>query len=319
MQSTLNFVLSRKFFKMAAKSYQQRQQMIDSATDTTTGSVAWDGTNGLDNILSSLNEAIKNNGNLYYPDATALANAGFIDGGYAVITNSSLLAFYKWFGVVDPDLDDCITSLAGGQWRPVFAVTTPIEGPWEVIDGNIVPKTANLDSGVGIGQATVADGLWMDFATLGDDGKARGVKFPVLTTTQVNAKTLVENEFFYNTNDKMLLRYDAAEENTKSAGVLSFSTEIVANGSTATFTVNMPLGAEQHVTGYKVTSPTALNTASATALKLGWYITNKTSNSFNLVFQSNPVAGTLNFDFTISGVKAVVCNVSVFMVLFFIG
>lgn len=299
MQSTLNFVLSRKFFKMAAKSYQQRQQMIDSATDTTTGSVAWDGTNGLDNILSSLNEAIKNNGNLYYSDATALANAGFIDGGYAVITNSSLLAFYKWFGVVDPALPDCITSLAGGQWRPVFAVTTPVEGPWEVNgDNEIVPKTAYLKKGVGIGQITVANDLWLDIIGIDADNVARGIKLPTLSTTQMNSMTtptewMVINNF---TSGMALMQHNTVGlVGFKSLGVLSL---LVQNLAVAGTSVAVTLPYSQFVTNFKVMM-TPLDTFTASAFKAGYWVSGKIATGFTLNFQASQT-GQLNFDLQIS-------------------
>lgn len=285
---------------MSVKSFQQRQNMIDAATDTSTGQVGWEGENGIESILSELNDAIRSNGIIFYPDTNALSFAGQIDSGYAACINGTLLAFYKWFAEIDPSYTGAITSSAGGQWRPFFGINTAT-GPWTVNGSNdIIPDTIYLDSGVAIGKNTVTVGLWMDFASVGADTKGRGVRLPVLSTAQANLKTLVNNELFCNSEDRMLLRYDSVAGDTKSAGVLSFTQQLSPNGSTATFTITLPYGASMHVNSFKVSAPTALNTASATALKLGYYITNKTTNSFDLVFQSNPAAGTLNYDLTIS-------------------
>lgn len=279
---------------MAAKSYQEIQNMITNAPNTTTGEVDWTGDNGIQSILTALNTALLYNGFKFYPDTETLALAGIANAAYATVYKNNVISAYKWFAVVDPEVVEGITSSAGGQWRPIFSVTIPSTGPWTVNDDNdIVPKTDYLDSGVGIGQANCDTGLWMDFKSVDSKGKGRGVRLPVLSTSQINAKTLVPNEIFYNSNDKMHLRYDLETENTKSVGVYAAVASVDMSGGTS-LTVNIPT---QHVNTY-LPFLTPISTLAGTTFASGYTIVNRLNTSFDVQFQTS-VTGTIIFGYII--------------------
>ncbi len=111
-----------------SKSFQQINNAINNAANTNTGEVDWE--TGVKVILQELNVAIKDKGSIYYPTTEALSYAGGTDGGYAVTLVSGVLSPYKWYPEVDVAITDGITSSAGGQWRPIFAINnTPYTDP----------------------------------------------------------------------------------------------------------------------------------------------------------------------------------------------
>ena len=301
--TTLQVYNGGKFYTMAnLKSIAELLQMIADADNTNTGVVDWNGVNGEKEILQQIAALIRARSIITYPSAEALALASSIDSYFAVIPdeNNGGLNFFKWYPNIDASVFGAITSSASGQWRPIFAVSTPVAGPWTTNgDNDIIPNTGLNDAGVAIGKSTVAEGLWMDFADTDSLGFGRGVKLPALSTNQINTKTLVSNEFFYNKDDNMLLRYDSGTSETKSAGVLSgIGSEAVDLSSTG-IVVTFP--ASQHVNNYKVQISPNDEYSGRLLADTKYYITNKTTSTFRIAF---PVvaasAGTLNFDYTIS-------------------
>jgi hypothetical protein len=277
------------------------QQQIDAAMENEQSLVKWLGTGGLETVLSAINQNIVYRGIMPFADTTSMALAGGTDSQFAVCVNGVLgLNFYKYYPNIDASVSGAVTSNEGGQWRPIFASQNTLSGVWKegAANEDIIPAVGYENSAVAIGKTTAAVGLWLDFASLDSLGVGRGVRLPVLTTTQINAKTLVANEVFYNSDDKMLLRYDGAG-NTKSVGVLSGSVSAsLANGATD-FLVTF--SAQQHVTSYKVfVTPTNTDTA-ALFLNNGFLVSSKTDTSFRLLFLSpNPSNITINFDYQIS-------------------
>jgi hypothetical protein len=277
------------------------QQQIDAAMQNEQSLVKWLGTGGLEAVLSAMNQNIVYRGIMAFADTTSMALAGGADSQYAVCVNGVIgLNFYKYYPNIDASVFGAITSNEGGQWRPIFASQNTLSGVWKegAANEDIIPAVGYENSAVAIGKTTAAVGLWLDFASLDSLGVGRGVRLPVLTTTQINAKTLVANEMFYNSTDKMLLRYDGVGE-TKSVGVLSGSVSTPLATSATGFTVTF--GATQHVTSYKVFI-TATNNETATLFKnIGFFITAKTDTTFRIgLLTANPSDITLNFDYQIS-------------------
>lgn len=287
---------------MAATSIQNLLQQVANADINQQGLVAWVGENGQEKLETDLIETVGARGILYFPTTAAMALAGGNDSGYAVSTDSNGgLNIYKFFPVIDDTVTGAVTSSSAGQWRPIFAAPAPVTGPWVANeDDDIVPNTPYLDSAVGIGQDTVSEGLALDIkGGLWEDGKARGVMLPVNATIQINAKTLVDNELMVSSNDKMLLRYDSAAGNTKSAGVYAgvISGSISSAASSYSFIFSGLL--QPHSTDYKVLI-SATNATTAAILAGGYYIT-KTSTQFNINFIVPVVTGgTFSIDYQIS-------------------
>lgn len=269
--------------------------MIDSATDTTTGQVGWDGENGIESILSELNLAIRNNGIVFYPDTSALALAGLIDSGYACCINSSLLAFYKWFAEVDEAYPNAITSSAGGQWRPFFATAAPVESPWVInSDNDIVPNTDYLDSGVGIGKATVPNKLWVDSPDKDSTNQMKGWRISPMSSAVMNSEVAPEDwTLITNTSSRMMLIQHPGV-GFKSASVYAGS---VANGTVtgSAITITIP---DQFVNSYKVYI-TATDATTGGACGGGYYISSKLTNSFTITFIAF-ASGAVNLDYQIS-------------------
>lgn len=277
------------------------QQQIDAAMENEQSLVKWLGTGGLETVLSAINQNIVYRGIMPFADTTSMALAGGTDSQFAVCVNGTLgLNFYKYYPNIDSTVFGAITSNEGGQWRPIYASQNTLSGVWKegAANEDIIPAVGYENSAVAIGKTTAAVGLWLDFASLDSLGVGRGVRLPVLTTTQINAKTLVANEVFYNSDDKMLLRYDGAG-NTKSVGVLSGSVSDSLSIAATGFTVSF--GAQQHVNSYKVfITPTNDETA-ALLFDSGYFITAKTDTTFRVAFLTPaPTAITLNFDYQIS-------------------
>lgn len=277
------------------------QQQLDDAMQNQQSLVQWLGTGGLEAVLSAMNQNTVYRGIMPFADTTSMSLAGGTDSRYAVCKNGSVgLNFYEYFENVDVTIAGGVLSLVGGQWRPIYASQNVLSGVW--IEGaankDIIPAIGYEDSAVAVGKTAAAQGLWMDFANTDSSGKGRGVKFPVLSTATINAKTLVPNEHFYNSEDKMLLRYDATEANTKSAGVyassLSTLLAVASTGYTLTF------AAAQHVSTYKV-YVTATNDETAALLAGGFYITAKSTSNFRIAFINPPASDiTLSLDYQIS-------------------
>ena len=277
------------------------QQQIDAAMQNEQSLVKWLGTGGLEAVLSAMNQNIVYRGIMAFADTTSMALAGGADSQYAVCVNGVLgLNFYKYYPNIDASVFGAITSNEGGQWRPIFASQNTLSGVWKegAANEDIIPAVGYENSAVAIGKTTAAVGLWLDFASLDSLGVGRGVRLPVLTTTQINAKTLVANEMFYNSTDKMLLRYDGVGE-TKSVGVLSGSISTLLATSATGFTVSF--GAAQHVTSYKVFITATNDETAALFLNNGFFITAKTDTTFRIaLLTANPSSITLNFDYQIS-------------------
>lgn len=277
------------------------QQQIDAAMENEQSLVKWLGTGGLETVLSAINQNIVYRGIMPFADTTSMALAGGTDSQFAVCVNGTLgLNFYKYYPNIDSTVFGAITSNEGGQWRPIYASQNTLSGVWKegAANEDIIPAVGYENSAVAIGKTTAAVGLWLDFASLDSLGVGRGVRLPVLTTTQINAKTLVANEMFYNSTDKMLLRYDGIGE-TKSVGVLSGSISTLLATSATGFTVSF--GATQHVTSYKVFITPTNNETATLFLNNGFFVTAKTDTTFRIALLTpNPSDITLNFDYQIS-------------------
>lgn len=280
------------------------QKQIADADVNLQGLVAWLGTNGLESILSQMNDNTRYRGILVFESLSQLAVAGGADSQYAVAPDPNTAGGYNLYvfsPVIDSTIVGAVTSSSAGQWRPVFPKAPVVEGPWKTnVDDAIVPRAAYINKPVGIG-TDIPDttSLWLDIAGIGADGKGRGVRFPSLTTSEINnplITTLLADMVFYNETDKMLQRYDATEGNTKSAGVYAGS--YINSLSVAVFSIDVTIP-PQHVDGFKVyCTPTNSFTGTVFASN-AWYITKSTS-SFTIHFPSGTGTGTIQFDYQIS-------------------
>jgi len=285
-----------------ALSPKEIQQIIDRATDNPQSLVEWLGNGGLKVVLTAMNNNAVLRGVMAFADTTSMSLAGGTDSEFAVCVNGSAgLNYYRYYPNIDSTITGGITSLVGGQWRPIYASQDVVTGPFEIGDyDDIIPIEAARDMGLAIGKATCKPNLWLDIEAIGDDGKGRTAKLPVLTTAVINAMTTIEaNSLVVNSEDKMLLRYDDFEGNMKSAGV--FAGYKTASISVSQANVDITFDSEQHVNNYKVYITPTNSYSGALLVDTKYYITNKTSTGFRIAFPVVPTsAGTLSFDFQIS-------------------
>jgi hypothetical protein len=277
------------------------QQLIDDALENQQSLVQWLGQGGLENVLSAINQNTIYRGIMPFPNTGSMALAGGGDSQYAVCLNDGVgLNFYKYFSNIDETVFGGITSSQGGQWRPIYASQNTLTGVWKegATNSDIIPSEGFEDSAVAIGKTSASVGLWMDFASTDSLGEARGVRLPVLSTLQINAKTLVDNEMFYNSNDQMLLRYDPVTGNTKSASVYKGSVVTSVLSGATSYTVSF--ASSQHVNTYMaIIVPT--NEETGSLLIGGYYISGKTNSQFVVNFLNPPVTDIIfSIDFQLS-------------------
>lgn len=89
--------------------------------------------------------------------------------------------------------------------------------------------------------------------------------------------------------DALLLNYELISQ------IKSGSAVIAADGVLTTFTITHNFGS----TGYDVAALTATNLLGATAKGLPYYISNKTANTFDIIFSTAPATGSTTFDYII--------------------
>lgn len=96
---------------------------ISQADVNNQGLVAWDGTNGLQQITENLTASLGARGILYFNSTSQMALAGGSDSGYAVCKTTDGMSFYKFFPNIDNTVVGGIASSSSGQWRPIFAIS----------------------------------------------------------------------------------------------------------------------------------------------------------------------------------------------------
>lgn len=105
-----------------ALSPKQIQQLIDRATDNPQSLVEWLGNGGLKELLTAMNDNAVLRGIMQFADTTSMSLAGGTDSEFAVCKNSNgYLSIYQYFPNIDSTVSSAITSLVGGQWRPIYA------------------------------------------------------------------------------------------------------------------------------------------------------------------------------------------------------
>lgn len=91
------------------------EQMIQDASVNLQGVVQWDGTNGLENIVGSINANTVFRGIMYFPDTTSMSKAGSNQSQYAICSAGGGFDFYIHF----PQRLGASTSISSsnGEWR----------------------------------------------------------------------------------------------------------------------------------------------------------------------------------------------------------
>lgn len=112
---------------------------ISQADVNNQGLVAWEGTNGLQQITENLTASLGARGILYFNSTSQMALAGGSDSGYAVCNTDNGLAFYKFFPSIDTTITGAVTSSAAGQWRPIYAQTIENVARWTSITVSFTP------------------------------------------------------------------------------------------------------------------------------------------------------------------------------------
>lgn len=103
-----------------ALSPKQIQQLIDRATDNPQSLVEWLGNGGLKELLTAMNGNAVLRGIMQFADTTSMSLAGGTDSEFAVCKNNiGGLTIYQYFENVDSTISNAVTSLVGGQWRPI--------------------------------------------------------------------------------------------------------------------------------------------------------------------------------------------------------
>lgn len=123
-----------------ALSPKQIQQLIDRATDNPQSLVEWLGNGGLKELLTAMNDNAVLRGIMQFADTTSMSLAGGTDSEFAVCPNSdSALTLYKYYPNIDSTAVGGVTSLVGGQWRPIFAQTIENVARWTSITVSFTP------------------------------------------------------------------------------------------------------------------------------------------------------------------------------------
>lgn len=116
------------------------QQQLDAAMQNQQSLVQWLGTGGLEAALSAMNQNTVYRGILGFADTTSMSLAGGTDSEFAVCKNNiGGLTIYQYFENVDSTISNAVTSLVGGQWRP-------ISGSSSSYIFNISQSVASIDS-----------------------------------------------------------------------------------------------------------------------------------------------------------------------------
>lgn len=123
-----------------ALSPKQIQQLIDRATDNPQSLVEWLGNGGLKELLTAMNDNAVLRGIMQFADTTSMSLAGGTDSEFAVCPNSNGdLSLYRYYPSIDATITSAITSLVGGQWRPIYAQTIENVARWTSITVSFTP------------------------------------------------------------------------------------------------------------------------------------------------------------------------------------
>lgn len=276
------------------------QKQIADADVNLQGLVAWLGTNGLESILSQMNDNTRHRGILVFESLSQLAVAGGADSQYAVAPDPNLAGGYNLYvfnPVIDSTISGAITSSSAGQWRPVFSKATPIERPFTTnTENDIIPVDDVMDSGMAIGQGNVDPNLWLDMPDKTSSGVAKGIRISSMTTSVMNsmatppAWTLIVNK------DSSMLLMQRGVVGFKSAGVYAGKSVSSLLASVFGIIVTIPT---QHANDYKVYCTPTNEFTGALFQSSAWYIT-KLNDSFTIHFPAGTGTGLVEFDYQIS-------------------
>lgn len=269
------------------------QLLIDNSTDNPQSLVEWLGSGGLKELLTAMNNNAVLRGIMQFADTTSMALAGGTDSEFAVCKNGAAgLNLYQYFPSVDVTVAGGVTSLVGGQWRPIYASQNVLSGVW--VEGasnkDIVPASGYTTSSVAIGKNSATVGLILDV-----ESTTKGIRIPQVNNAQLASVASVANSMVFNTDASMLLRYDTFSGGFRSAS--SFGTDATAGVVISDTFVTISIPITLPTTTYRVYISPKDSFTGTTLTR--WFIYDKTATSFKIGFQSAATAGSLSFSFEI--------------------
>lgn len=104
-----------------ALSPKEIQLIIDKATNNPQSLVEWLGSGGMKELLTAMNNNAVLRGVAKFADKTSMSLAGGTDSEFAVCHNGTTgVSFYGYYSNNDPSVVGGVTSVFGGQWRPIL-------------------------------------------------------------------------------------------------------------------------------------------------------------------------------------------------------